>query len=151
MMKSKVSKPLPMPVISIIPTEKAYSYVLSNAGATLPKRDPVDTRIVETVKTGKVNPLKGVVAPTSQFEHRRLPLDSYKLGIITDISQVGGYPEYKGQPYKDSDNDGMPDEYEKKMKLNPNDPSDASKITKSGYSNIEVYLNSVVNEANVKP
>ena len=37
-------------------------------------------------------------------------LDSYKIGIITDVSQVGGYPEYKGTPYKDSDNDGMPDE-----------------------------------------
>lgn len=151
MMKSKVNKPLPMPKISIIPTEKAYDYVLANAGATLPKRDPVDARIVETVKTGKINPLKGVKAPTSQFQHRRLPLDSYKIGIITDISQVGGYPEYKGKPYKDSDNDGMPDDYEIKMGLNPKDASDAPKITASGYSNIEVYLNSVVKEANVKP
>jgi hypothetical protein len=41
--------------------------------------------------------------------------DSYKNGIITDIRQVGGYPEYKGKPYKDSDMDGMPDDWEKRM------------------------------------
>jgi hypothetical protein len=35
--------------------------------------------------------------------------------------------------------------------LNPNDAADAAKITKSGYSNIEVYLNSVVDIKNVKP
>ncbi|RZK89708.1 MAG: polysaccharide lyase, partial [Pedobacter sp.] len=75
----------------------------------------------------------------------------YKMGIITDVSQVGGYPEYKGTPYKDSDNDGMPDAYELKNGLNPKDASDAAKISKSGYSNIEVYLNSVVNVSTVKP
>jgi hypothetical protein len=53
-----------------------------------------------------------VVPPTTQFKYRRAALDSYKVGIITDVSQVGGYPEYKGTPYKDSDNDGLPDEYE---------------------------------------
>lgn len=147
----KVNKPFPHAPFKIIGTQEAYNYVLANAGATLPKRDPVDTRVIETVRSGKVTPLKGVVAPTTQFQHRRLPLDSYKIGIITDISQVGGYPEYKGTPYKDSDNDGMPDDYEKKVGLNPKDSSDAAKITSSGYSNIEVYLNSVVDVANVKP
>ena len=79
------------------------------------------------------------------------PLDSYKIGIITDVSQVGGYPEYKGTPYKDSDNDGMPDDWETKNKLNPKDASDAGKVNGNGYSNIENYLNSVVPVANVKP
>ena len=88
---------------------------------------------------------------TFQFEHRRLAKDSYKQGIITEISQVGGYPEYKGTAYKDSDDDGMPDAYEIKNGLNPKDASDAMKITKSGYSNIEVYLNSVVPVSIVKP
>ena len=45
----------------------------------------------------------------------------------------------------------MPDDYEKKNKLNPNNAADAAKITASGYSNIEVYLNSVVDVKNVKP
>lgn len=147
----KWNKPLPMPQLTILSADAAKAYVLQNAGATLPKRDPVDTRIIKQVATGKIETAPDVKLPETQFKHRRLPIDSYKQGIITDPNQVGGYPDYKGNPYKDSDNDGMPDEYEIKNKLNPNDAADAARITKSGYSNIEVYLNSVVNIGNVKP
>jgi hypothetical protein len=147
----KWPKPLPMPAFTILNANAAKDFVLQNAGATLPKRDPVDVRIVEQTRTGKITIAPGVVAPTSQFKPRRMPLDSYKIGIITEVNQVGGYPEYKGTPYKDTDNDGIPDEYEIKNKLNPNDAADAPKITKSGYSNIEVYLNSVVDIKNVRP
>jgi hypothetical protein len=140
----KVNKPLPMPAITIMPTKDAYSYVLENAGATLPKRDAVDQRITEQVRTGKINPLANVKLPETNFKHRRLPVDSYKQGIITDIAQVGGYPDYKGAPYKDSDNDGMPDDWEKKNGLNPKNAADASfDKDKNGYSNIEDYLNAV--------
>jgi len=140
-----------MPEFTIVPTLRAKEFVLVNAGATLPVRDAVDKRIVEQVKTGKIVVSDKIVAPTTQFKHRRLALDSYKIGIITDISQVGGYPEYKGASYKDSDNDGIPDAWETTHGLNANDASDAVKITKSGYSNIEIYLNSVVNIKNVTP
>ncbi|HEY1115126.1 MAG TPA: polysaccharide lyase [Chitinophagaceae bacterium] len=140
----KVNKPLPMPDLTILPTQDAFRYVLQNAGATLPKRDEVDTRVVEQVRTGKVAYKEGIKLPETQFKHRRLPIDSYKQGIITDISQVGGYPEYKGKPYKDSDKDGMPDDYETKNGLNPKNASDASLVKgKDGYTNIEVYLNSL--------
>lgn len=147
----RVKKPFPMPKITILPTLAAKEYVLTNVGANLPKRDPVDTRVIKQVKTGKIDFIEGVKLPEKDFEHRRLPKDSYKQGIITDVSQVGGYPEYKGTPYKDSDDDGMPDAYEVKNGLNPKDASDAAKISKSGYSNIEVYLNSVVPVSTVKP
>ncbi|RKO73310.1 polysaccharide lyase [Sphingobacterium puteale] len=126
----------------VMTAQETYGYVLDHAGATLPKRDPVDTRVIGDVKNGKpVKLLSNVKLPEKDFEHRRLPKDSYKIGIITDISQVGGYPVYKGTPYKDSDNDGIPDAVEKEMGLNPNDPSDSAKITESGYANIEIYLN----------
>ena len=147
----RVKKPFAMAAISMMTAKEAYSYVLDNAGAILPVRDPVDKRIVEDVRTGKITYDKNAQPYTAKFVKRRLPADSYKDGIISDISQVGGYPEYKGTPYKDSDNDGIPDEYEIKHQLNPNDASDAIKITSSGYSNIEVYLNSVVNIKHVKP
>ena len=147
----RVKKPFPMPKITILPTLAAKEYVLTNVGANLPRRDPVDTRVIKQVKTGKIDFIEGVKLPEKDFEHRRLPKDSYKQGIITDVSQVGGYPEYKGTPYKDSDDDGMPDAYEVKNGLNPKDASDAAKISKSGYSNIEVYLNSVVPVSTVKP
>ena len=46
---------------------------------------------------------------------------------------------------KDSDNDGIPDEWETKHGLNPKDPTDSAKPAAdgSGYSNIEVYLNTL--------
>jgi hypothetical protein len=147
----KATKPLPMPEITIIPAEKAYSYVLDNAGATLPKRDPVDARVVEQVRTGKITYKDGVKLPTTQFEHRRLPIDSYKQGIITDPVQVGGYPDYKGKPYADADKDGMPDDYEKKNGLDPKNAADAGAIAKNGYANIENYLNGLVALSTVKP
>ena len=152
MANMKWDKPLPMAELTVMNAKEAFQYVLNNAGATLPKRDPVDERVVEQVKTGKIKYKEGVKLPETQFKHRRLPIDSYKQGIITDISQVGGYPEYKGTPYKDSDSDGMPDEWETKHGLNPKNAADSSMDRdKDGYTNIEEYLNSVVELQEVKP
>ena len=140
------AKPFPMPWFrNIMDADEAYNYVLENAGATLPIRDAVDTRIAKTVKTGIPEYVKGL-DPNSfyQFKHRRLPNDSYKDGIITDIAQVGGYPEYKGTPYQDSDQDGMPDSWEEKNGLNPHDASDAKgDQNNDGYTNIEDYINGI--------
>lgn len=140
----RFTKPFPMAPVTIVSAKEAFDYVLKNAGATLPERDPVDTRVVEQVRTGKITYPKDVKLPATQFEHRRLPIDSYKIGIITDVSQVGGYPEYKGTPYKDADNDGLPDTWEKQHGLNANDAADASlDKDKDGYTNIEQFLNEV--------
>lgn len=146
-------KPFPMAKVSIIPARDAFSYVLANVGATLPKRDPVDSRIVEEVRTGKIVYTEGgKTGIGKEFIKRRLPEDSYKQGIISHPSQVGGYPEYKGTPYKDSDKDGMPDSWEVKHGLNPKNASDASSDkNKDGYTAIEDYLNSVVTLAKVRP
>jgi len=141
----KWNEPFPMPQFPIMSAKEAYDFVLENVGATIPKRDIVDEHIIEQVKTGKVFYKEGL-DPNSfyQFKYRRLPKDSYKSGIITDVKQVGGYPEYKGKSYKDSDNDGMPDAWEKANGLNPNDPSDANKdCTGDGYTNIEKYINGI--------
>lgn len=141
----KWNEPFPMPSFPIMSAKEAYNFVIENVGATLPKRDIVDQRIIEEVKTGKAYYKEGL-DPESfyQFKYRRLPKDSYKKGIITDIKQMGGYPEYKGKSYKDSDNDGMPDAWEKANGLNPNDPSDANKdCTGDGYTNIEKYINGI--------
>jgi hypothetical protein len=116
----KLERPLPMATVTIQSAQDAYSSVLDGAGATLPKRDPVDNRVVQEVRTGKV---------------------TYEKGIITDISQVGGYPEYKGEPYTYSQKDGIPDWWKKKYGLDLNDPNLASKdCNGDGYTNIEKYL-----------
>lgn len=139
----KMKEPFPMPSFPIMSAQNAFDYVIANAGANKPKRDAVDARVTNVVKTGQINPLKNInTSDIPKFKYRRAAEDSYKIGVITDISQVGGYPEYKGKPRKDSDNDGMPDSWEKKNGLNPNDPSDAVKdCNGDGYTNIEKYIN----------
>jgi len=138
----RVDKPFPMAPVTIMSAQEAYNFVINNAGATLPKRDPVDTRIMEQVRTGKIAYKEVNTDTMSQFKVRKLPKDSYKLGIITAVFEVGGYPEYKGTPYKDTDGDGMPDVWEIKHRLNPKDPSDANKDSNGdGYTNIEKYIN----------
>ena len=141
----RAEKRYKMPYINLMKTEEAYDYVLEHAGANLPKRDPVDTRIIKQVRSNKVD-LNDytVIDSLYQFEHRRLGPDSYKKGIITDVRQVGGYPEYKGEPRKDSDMDGMPDSWEKKYGLNPKNAADANgDLSGDGYTNIEKYINGI--------
>jgi hypothetical protein len=149
----RVNEPMPMARVSIMPAQKAYEYVLENVGASLPKRDAVDKRIVEEVRTGKIIYKEGGKTNIgNKYIKRRLPEDSYKKGIIADVSQVGGYPEYKGTPYKDADKDGMPDEWETKHGLNAKNAADASlDRDKDGYTNIEEFINSVVPLKSVVP
>ncbi len=143
----RVDEPFKHAPIPITPAKEAFEYVLANAGATLPHRDAVDTRIIEFVRTGK--PSTTLTADAAKafsnvgFTQQRINeiLADVAKGIITDPAQVGGYPEYKGTPYKDSDNDGMPDEWETKHNLNPNDPADSTKdLNGDGYTNIEKFI-----------
>lgn len=139
------NEPFPMPEFPIMTARAAYEHVLKHVGATIPKRDIVDQRVIEQVRTGKVHYDEAAnEIDFYQFPHRRLAKDSYKHGIITDIRQVGGFPTYQGTPYIDSDNDGMPDAWEIKYRLNPRDPSDANgDINGDGYTNIEKYINGI--------
>ncbi len=141
-------KPYPHAYLEIQSASAAYDYVLANAGATLPRRDAVDQRVIEMVLSGKVSAkalpntaqeLEGVGFSKSLIEElvREIP-----LGIITDPAQVGGYPEYRGTPYPDTDHDGMPDDWETRHGLNPNNPADAATdLNGDGYTNIEDFIN----------
>lgn len=104
--------------------EEAYAQVLSSAGASL-HRDAIDARIVEEVKTGTAHYGKD------------------KKGIIDSQKDVGGWPALRAQRASaDTDRDGMPDEWEKKHKLDPKDAGDATAYRgERGYTNIELYLN----------
>jgi hypothetical protein len=115
--------PFPMNPLTIEPAERAYETVLANAGATLPRRDAVDARIVREVRSGEVTYAAG-------------------KGIITDVSQVGGYPEYKGEPYADGDKDGLPDAWETEYGLNSHDAADnTTDLDGDGYTNVEELIN----------
>jgi hypothetical protein len=120
----RVEKPFPLPPLPPLqPAAAAYEAVLANAGATLPKRDAVDARIVDAVR-------KGTAAAGT------------KQGVITDVKQVGGHPAYAGDRVADADGDGLPDAWERKHGLNPTDPSDATAdLAGDGYTTIEKYIN----------
>ena len=64
---------------------------------------------------------------------------------------MGGYPQYGDwKPYKDTDHDGMPDEWEQRNGLNPNDPADANgDLNGDGYTNIEKYINAIPTQGRV--
>ena len=140
--KVRVDQPNPMAPLNIQSAKDAYESVLDNAGATLPKRDPVDERIIKEVRTGKVWGAGQSIPIEPMKDLAKNNIGIAGDGIITDIKQVGGYPEYKGDPYVDGDGDGIPDAWEIKYGLNPHDPTDAVKdMNGDGYTNIEKYIN----------
>ncbi|WP_053977318.1 pectate lyase family protein [Mangrovimonas xylaniphaga] len=103
--------------------EDAYQLVLLQAGASL-RRDAVDERIVNDAKTGTA---------------------SVGNGIIDSQAQVGGWPELTTEPpLQDTDLDGMPDSWEQDQGLNPQENDTALFSLDSVYTNIEVYINSLV-------
>ncbi len=114
----------------------AYHKVLESAGCSL-HRDSYDKRVIEEVRTGTA---KGG--------------ETYgggNKGIIDSQDTVGGWPELATGIYpKDSDGDGIPDAWEIKHGLNSNSAKDGSKYALSkNYTNVEVYLNSLVGESNL--
>lgn len=111
----------------------AYKSVLEKAGCSLPARDTLDQRIVDDVKkrTGKFIDVQGGFPHGTEYE-------------LT----VNAWPGLKSVPAaSDTDKDGIPDEWEKKNGLNPNDPNDAPgyKLDKH-YTNIEMYINSLTGD-----
>ena len=107
---------------------EAYEAVLAYAGASL-KRDAVDERVVDNVRRGDYT------SPGS---------NGSDYGFIDDPADVGGWPVYTGQAAADSDHDGMPDEWEKAHGLDPEKDDSAGYDLNDSYTNLEVYMNSLV-------
>jgi pectin methylesterase-like acyl-CoA thioesterase len=107
----------------------AFDAVLLDAGATLPRRDTLDQRIVNDVRnrTGRFIDVQG----------------GYPHG--TDYSlTVNAWPALNATtPPVDTDHDGMPDSWETSHGLNPNDAADRNVYDGSGYTMLENYLNGV--------
>jgi pectate lyase len=118
--------------LEIETAQEAFASVLADAGAF--PRDTVDRRIIQEVETG-----------TAHFGGR------FKNGEITGIIDspfdAEGYPEYSTYDIiTDDDHDGMADDWETANGLDPTDSEDGNKLVKSGYTCLEVYLNSLVGE-----
>jgi hypothetical protein len=112
-----------------LPTKSAadtYTTVLANAGCSL-HRDQVDALVVADVK--------------SLGKSGQMWTDQNATGLANS-----GYGTLAGGTAPvDTDQDGMPDAWETKYGLNPNDPADATgDFDKTGYTNIEKYINGIV-------
>ena len=89
--------------------EEAYKLVLENAGAILPQRDVIDSRIIKETRTGSAT-----YEGKSYKKEHQVADSGLTCGIIDTQKDVGGWPELKSAPApKDSDHDGMPDVWEK--------------------------------------
>ena len=145
----RVNEPFKHAPITIQPARDAFETVLANSGATLPRRDAVDERVVNMVRTGHV--AKTTIAPESKAKAAAVRYDQKWIdemaemvtkGFITEPAEVGGYPKYEGKPYTDTDGDGLPDEWETKHGLDPKSPADATgDLNGDGYMNIEAFIN----------
>jgi len=115
--------------------QELFDYVLSDVGVNIPFQDTVDSRIIMETREG-IALLGGSRGANS--------------GIVDNLDDVGGYPYiFTNTAAVDSDNDGIPDEWELANGLNPNDSTDrATIISDDGYNALEVYLNSIVKTDN---
>ena len=136
--KIKMEQPAPTGPVTTHKAGKAFEKVLEHCGASL-YRDTVDARYMKEAREGKAM-YKGSITG--------------KWGLIDVVADVNGYTEKTFGTGKrpsgfDSDNDGIPDAWEKANGLNPHDASDANKTsidTEGCYTNIEVYCNSLVQD-----
>ncbi len=117
----------PMPMQT---ARDAYSSVLKFAGASY-KRDTLDQRLINDVRKrkGRIIDVQGGFPHGTPYE-----------------STISAWPELKSlEAPSDRDQDGMPDEWEKKNGLDPDNPADASLRSRdSFYTNIEVFINGIV-------
>lgn len=133
----KMDQPAPEGQVTTHSAATAFDKVMSYCGASL-YRDDVDSRYMEEARTGTAT-YKGSVTNED--------------GLIDIVADVNGYTEdnfpSETRPEGfDTDQDGMPDEWETANGLDPNNPDDANLYTldteKGWYPNVEVYINSLV-------
>ena len=137
----RLSTPLETDVVTTHTAQEAYQLVLADAGCSL-RRDIVDARIVEETRNGTATYQGSISADAKE-----------KPGFIdvpTDVKPANApspWPQLSNGTASptDSDGDGMPDQWETTHGLDPNNPADgrATTLCKEGYTNLEVYLNSL--------
>ncbi|MGB3799105.1 MAG: hypothetical protein WA952_04775, partial [Lewinella sp.] len=119
--------------------QEAYEVVLDSAGAILPRRDAVDTRIVGDVRSGGAT----FEGKSYRLDHGEIGTESIS-GIIDTQQDVGGWPELPtGAVPTDTDKDGMPDGWEDANNLDKHNPEDRNTVTPDGYTMLENYLNGI--------
>ena len=129
-MSTILSTPYDYPMKNpILTAQQAFEKIIQSVGASYPKRDQVDSLMIGDLKS------KGLKA-FYVYRETDLPFINGGVGHV-----------YAAPAPLDSDNDGMPDDWEENNGLNKNDNSDALAVsaTNAPYLNIEVYINGLVN------
>ena len=124
----KLSEPIDYYAVTTHSAETAYERVLSHVGCSK-QRDSYDNTMVNDVREGKAT----------------YTATGNTAGFINNQNDCGGWPMLNSTAApKDTDGDGMPDEWETANGLNPNDANDGATLCADGYTNLEHYLNSLV-------
>jgi hypothetical protein len=136
-------------MVNTTSAEQAYINVIEDVGASYPSRDAIDKRIINEVQNrtatyGSSFNGGGNGIIDSQFD--LCPNGGLSGGCAECSDDDNNYcwlPVMKSTtPPTDSDNDGMPDDWELAHHLNPGDSSDANGDRDGdGYTNIEEYIN----------
>ncbi len=101
-----------------------------DVGATLPKRDSVDQRLMVELKA-RSGKMPNCVSRSDRSDSRC-------------ENNVGGWPTMNGGlPRQDTDGDGIPDEWEVMYGLNPDRPNAAEDANGDGYTDIESWVHSI--------
>lgn len=138
----KLDEPIDAGEVTTHKAQTAYEKVLAYCGASL-VRDACDIRYAEEAKSG-----------TTTFKGSVVKLDGI-LDIINDPEgeenpATASFPNLRKEKRPanyDTDADGIPDEWETANGMNPSDADDGNAYTidtKGYYTNLEVYLNSIV-------
>lgn len=123
--------------VTTTPTDKLLETVLADVGANIPRHDAVDLRAIHDV-THRTHTFIGSRGNTP--------------GIIDSQKDVGGWPELKNGPApSDHDMDGIPDWFEQQLGTDPNNPADQAEYREDGYTNLEHYLNWIVENGSIYP
>lgn len=120
--------------------EASYSNVLTYAGngITSELRTAVDRQCAYETQTG-TGYLTGTASYAGADSATQAKLNKYQIKCDTKYSYPA--PVYE-KTITDTDNDGMPDEWESARGLDPNNPDDTSgDYCGQGYTNIEYYIN----------
>ncbi len=133
----KLVEPMDFVYVTTHDTQTAYEKVLQYAGASL-SRDWVDTLMVYDTRYGKASHTgsglgKGFINSQNDNKPANAPADWSPWPLLKSFYA----PD-------DTDQDGMPDDWEYGHGLNPNDAADRNKTNAEGYTMLEVYMNSLV-------
>jgi hypothetical protein len=125
--KVRSASPLFEPFVKTDPAGNLLEAVLADVGATRPRQDAVDRRVIADVRKR---------GHTFSGSRGKLP------GIIDSQADAGGWPTYRSDAAPaDTDHDGIPDRCEEAHRLDPNDPADGAAYAADGFTNLEHYLN----------